>query len=258
MSEINQINDIINEELEKSVPNPDILLVNLFSLQILTEGVKYAPKDEWRYLSDTEFFKIVGDTFKRKPEFYMDKLYKKVRNRIRNLYGDDRRKEMEKTIVEHYCLYDAEQILLEFDGSIEFYIKARHGVGVGGNFYVNKSKSSFYVTNQRIIAQGPIGYRRNISFIKGSERLNSPEKNIKEGVVNYSRQEKCYGYIFPIRNLSKLKRNRILRGIHYSVDSSMYYEDMNELGSIRILFVPSLKQVEKINKLIEILSKYSK
>lgn len=53
----------------------------------------------------------------------MKELYKVVRKRTRKLYGVDKLKEMEKTIIEQFCLYDGEQILLEFNGQVEFNLK---------------------------------------------------------------------------------------------------------------------------------------
>ncbi len=73
-------------------------------------------------------------------------------------------------------------------------------------------------------------------------------------IINLSLQQKCYGYIFPIKNLFKLKK--WLKGVAYNV------EVHNHTRSIGIFChsreTPSLNREEEINKLFGILSKHSK
>jgi len=75
-------------------------------------------KKEYQLLSESEFIDIVEEAFKSNPEVYMEKLYEKVRKRVKNLYGDEKLKEMEKNLVEKFSLYEGEQILFEFEGNI--------------------------------------------------------------------------------------------------------------------------------------------
>jgi hypothetical protein len=73
-------------------------------------------KEEYQYLSDSDFFDIIGETFKLDPKFFLDSLYPKIWDK---LYADEGRRKMERYIIEKYCLYSGEQILYECDGSIE-------------------------------------------------------------------------------------------------------------------------------------------
>ncbi len=73
MSEIIQIKNSIKTELKKKRPSPPKILSYLLSVRLFKEGLEFDPKDEWRYISEAEFFGIFGDTFKANPEFYMKK-----------------------------------------------------------------------------------------------------------------------------------------------------------------------------------------
>ena len=77
------------------------------------EGVEFAPKDEWRYVPQAEFFNIIGENFNRNPKYYMRTLYKGIKKKMRKLNGRDTLKEMEKYLIETYCLYPGEKILFE-------------------------------------------------------------------------------------------------------------------------------------------------
>lgn len=80
MSEINLIKSKIIEEIEKENPSSQNILPHLLSVDLLEQGLEYDPKDEWKYLSKTEFFDFFGDTFKANPEFYMKNLYEDVKS----------------------------------------------------------------------------------------------------------------------------------------------------------------------------------
>lgn len=234
MSDINQVKNSIKEELEKGEPSKKKVLSYLFKRQLV---------------SYSEFFDIVRDTFKLNPEFYMKELYKVVRKRTRKLYGVDKLKEMEKTIIEQFCLYDGEQILLEFNGQVEFNLKP-----------ILKSRKvlageSLYITNHRIITQGRI-MAIETTLVDGRKPwgFSPPEKIARKRIMNYSRQEKCYGYIFPIRDLSKLGLTP--KGVQYNVVTSMYYEGESKSKLIRIRVAKSMANREEIvNQLFEILSR---
>jgi len=244
LSSIDQVKNNIKEELEKINPSPKEILSRLFNLHILTEGVKFNPKDEWRYIPDTDYFDIVGDIFNFNQEFYMKHLYNKVRLKLEK----DMRKsrgisfkasikefkkklkeegyvgklvEMDKYIFEKFCLNDGEQILLKSGGIIQ---------GVGEIFGV------FYVTNNRIIS---LGQRFLITLKKKRERVN-----------NFSTQQKCYGYVVPIKNLSKLKKRKY--GVSYNVELN------GRARTIRIQINIKLpNREEHINQIFEFLSKRS-
>jgi len=243
MSDINQIKNIIKEELERVRPSKQTILSCLSSLQILTEGIELDPKDEWRYIPDTEFFDLVGGTFKLNPEFFMKHLYHKVR---RKLHKDMKKRrdvsfrdsikefkeegyvgklvEMDKYVFEKFCLYDGEQILLKSGGVIKWGEALFSGV--------------IYVTNNRIISLG------------GLIALSSSARRKAKMIINFSLQQKCYGYVFPIKNLFKLKK--ISNGVSYNTELN----GRSRRFKIKIAKLPNRE--EHINKLFEILSQHSK
>ena len=166
----------------------------------------------------------------------MKKLYKRIRKRIRKLYGIDKLIEMEKFILESYCLYTGEQILLDFTGELRFFenltLRSR-GTVVNG---------TLYVTNKRNIVQG------RIYATGGSTSFGAASR---KRIIKFSQQEKCYGYIFPNKNVSKLKKKNFTKTIQYNVESN---RGMHRYKNITIVFSKSPKREEDINKLIEILS----
>jgi len=256
-NDINQIKNNIKEEFEKGYlsgyRSASKILSYLTSLRIYEEGLEFDPKDEWRYLPDTEFFDIVGETFKLNPGFYMKNLYKGVRKKLsanikkmlknrgislRDLKEDFKEKgfgfvnnlgKMDKYIFEKYCLIDGEQILFESSGLIWFG-RAR-------------ASGALYVTNNRIIAQGKI--------IAGGSHLVNPGFMDRDRIINFSRQQKCYGYVFPIKNLYRL-RKRKYRGVTYNAKLN------NTTRKVVIGMGKFPKREEHLSKIFEILSKHSK
>lgn len=232
MSDHNQLMESIKNELQQPSPSKKKILSYLFKDQ----SVPYP-----------EIIEIVGAIFRLHPEAYMEQLYKGIRKRMRKLYGDNTLKEMEKTIIEHFCLYDGEQILLEFDGAIQFFENRTKSRGVGvGSIGLKSSNASLYVTNHRIIAQGRIG-AIDVPLVDRRKPLELTPlgKIARKRIMNYSRQEKCYGYIFPISNLSKLRLTQLPKGVHYKVDTKF----------IRIIVAKSMGNREEIvSELFEILN----
>ena len=152
MSESSQILDILKEELQRPKPVSSKILNTLLDLR---------RKAEFQQLSDSDFFNIVGETFKIKPEFFMKKLYKSFRNKMGKLIGDEKLKEMERYILEKYYLTEGEQILLEFNGNITQNRKMTEPI------FLNSA--SIFITNARMIAQGKLKgpynrYIPNIAF----------------------------------------------------------------------------------------------
>lgn len=211
MSDSNQILNIIKEELQKPKPNSSKILNTLLDLR---------SKAEFQQFSDSEFFNIVGETFNLNPEFFMKELYKSFRKKIGKLIGAEKLKEMEKYILEKYCLHEGEQIFLEFNG----------------NFVQNKKmtqpifldSASIFITNDRIIGQGKL-----------------------KGLYNkYSSELAFYGYVFPIKNIHKLRKVR--NNIRYRV---MVGNSSSEINLKIALGESQAKREENIDKLFEMLSK---
>lgn len=244
MSEVNQVKNSIQEEFTKRNPSPKRIISTLFNLRIDKEGIEFAPKDEWRYIPRVEFFNIIGEIFNRNPQFYMKYLFKGIKKKMRKLNGHDKLKEMEKFLIETYCLYPGEQILFECDGGIQFWenptLKSRGVVSYG----------TLYLTTHRIIVCPLLG--KGLAPMGGSTSTGLSSRN---RIRDYSLKEKCYGYIFPIKNLSNLKKKSILKGVSYNVDA---VGGVHKYKNIKIVVGKSPTQEETVNRLFEILSEYSR
>ena len=92
MSDINQIMNNIKEIFERSIAasiKKKIILSHLFNLRA---------KEEFQHLSDSEFFDIVRGIYNFKPQFFIKWLYKDLRDKILELYGAEKREEIERFI----------------------------------------------------------------------------------------------------------------------------------------------------------------
>ena len=142
--------------------------------------------------------------------------------------------EMERYIFEKYCLFDGEQILLESGGTIQWG-RATSGPPISGG--------TLYVTNFRIISQGRIVPRGGMFSAGWSDRSR---------IIKLSRQQKCYGYVFPIKNLSKLRKE--YKRIFYKVKLTNSKESRKVIIGMR----KTRNREDNLNKIYEILSKLSK
>lgn len=240
MSDINLVMNSIKEALEMKKPSAKNFLSYLYSLKV---------KEEYQYLSDSDFFDIVGETFKTNPEFFMKSLYTKIWHKMAKLYGDEGRRTMERYIIEKFCLYSGEQILHECDGSIDQILPKRYKISV--------QSGNIFVTNRRIISQGNLRKAALVSGMKTIATIMDPlnslmdarkTKGVKQDLTDFSvRQElPCYGYMFPIEKLFDLRK--IPRTITYKIIYNYLVFRIN-------IFSSSFKIRENMNKLFEILSK---
>ncbi|MFX0040267.1 MAG: hypothetical protein ACFFB9_12945 [Promethearchaeota archaeon] len=197
VGEINEIVDKINEEIIGSEPRTDQIISNLIDLRELL----------WKNLPT--FYDIVGGTFKLNPEFFMESIYSN------SLFQND---EITKHIIEKFCLYEGEEILLEFKGDI------KQIDDVQNNIYVSITGGTIFVTNYRIIAQGKLkakGHSFNAYIWGGSIAWllsgGSKRAKSKEAIIDQSATQKlpCYGYQFNTRNHVRLKKKS--NGILYSI-----------------------------------------
>jgi len=97
----------------------------------------------------------------------MGNLEGEVRKRVKKLYGDGKLKEMEKYILNKFCLLEDEQILFETEGRINIYLPP---------VKVSIKSGKILVTNYRLIAQGKLITEGSPTGGSTSQR----DKNIKE------------------------------------------------------------------------------
>lgn len=222
MNEILNVKESIINELQKSRPSKKKMVVDLFKNQKLPY---------------TKMIETVEEIFRLQPESYMEHLYKIIRKKIRKIYGRETLKEMEKKIIENHCLQEGEQILLEFDGAVQLFenttLKSRGANTIG----------SVLVTNKRILVQGSI-MAMNGSFASGFPA--------RRKIITKSRQNQCYGYIFPTISLSQLARNQMTKGVNFNISEPGF---SHRYQKVRILIGKTFNREETINQLYDILSK---
>jgi hypothetical protein len=222
MNEILNVKENIVNELQKSRPSKKKMVVDLFKNQKLPY---------------TKMIETVEEIFQLQPETYMEHLYKVVRKKIRKVYGRETLKEMEKNIIENHCLQEGEQILLEFDGAVQLFenptLKSRGANTIG----------SVFVTNKRIFVQG------SIMALNGSFASGFPAR---KKIITKSRQNRCYGYIFPTISISQLARNQMTKGVNFNI-SEPGFSHRNQ--KVRVLVGKTINRDDTINQLYEVLSK---
>ncbi len=259
MSDVNQIVNNIKEEITRSEPSSTRIINLLYDLRT---------REEYQTLTDSEFYDIVGETFKLNQDFFMKHIYEKWKNLFFQARVIVNEEEMGNYIFEKYCFYDGEQILYKFRGKIELTIPSNSMVKV------SVETRSIIVTNYRIIAQGTLqasGGRNKWGpgligglLLWGATGGSKRGKGIT-GVIESSTQQElpCYGYQFQTKNhIGLVKKGSSIR---YAVPgdtfvskgtSSRFKETKEFLKARRIIKITiQNNNKEQINKLFEILCK---
>ena len=144
----------------------------------------------------------------------MKTLYSDIWKKMGKLLGKGGRNRGERYIIENYCLHGGEQILYECEGSIQKKKPLRKP-------YIKLSVSSgiIFITTQRIIAQGKLAVKELVQ----ARKAILPEFTGWDRHKEYRREKKflfeaselCFGYVFPVKNLSLLQRTQ--RGLSYNL-----------------------------------------
>ena len=272
MNELNQLSDVnqkvnnIKEEITRSEPSSTRIITHLCDLRI---------KEEYQSLSDSEFYDIVGETFKLNPEFFMKSIYRGLKLR-KNIYANINNREMEKYIIEKFCLYEGEQILYECNGAIS---QTKISTGSVGRHPSSASVAGrIYVTNYRIIAHGTLSasggrlvWGGGLLALGVEKTMTGHGKRAKSKTSLYdgstSQELPCYGYQFPIKNHVRLKKKRnntryvIVDKVENMSNASASKQVrmlMNACRVIEITLTYSTYKIGKgyhINKLFELLCK---
>ncbi|MFX0139704.1 MAG: hypothetical protein ACFFDN_39055 [Candidatus Hodarchaeota archaeon] len=218
MVDVNQVINDIKKEFQKPRPNTRGILKSLIDLR--TNKKIQQP-------SDSKFFDIVGETFKLDPDFFMKELYKTFMVKLGNIIGAEKRKEMEKYIIEKFCLAEDEHILYECKGNvkqIELIEQKASGKYKMDTFPLTISVSSgdVFLTNYRLIAHGLLKAKGGESttwwiwtstlwvFTGGSKRTERKKELIESSPL--------FGYQFPIKNHWGLSKSKLLHLIGYNVN----------------------------------------
>ncbi|MHA1988177.1 MAG: leucine-rich repeat domain-containing protein [Promethearchaeota archaeon] len=210
----------LRTEILKQNPSKSFILPDLFELQLNKEEIEYDPKEEWRYLSDTEFCDIIGECLKLNHMFFMDSLYTDFRLMMKREFGENRIKLLEKRILEEYCLYDGEQILFEFEGEIN------QVDDILNDIRASVTGGTIYITNYRIIAQGTLNVMGHSAHAKvwggpyawalsGGSKRDKTKENIIDGSAG--QELPCYGYQFKRKNPIGIEKTSM--DVRYSVQN---------------------------------------
>ncbi|MFX1321022.1 MAG: hypothetical protein ACFFAQ_05185 [Promethearchaeota archaeon] len=233
MDYISQIIDDIKEELASPEPS---------STRIITHLIDLRTKKKFQQLSESQFFDIVGETFKMNPDFFMKELYNPFWSKMGKIYGDKNLAEMERYIIEKFCLYEEEQILYECKGNIKLteVITQNSGKWTSQPLKISINSGDLFFTNYRIIAHGIFkisGGQKVNSFwdyipliedlvdhftyfpFSGRSRRAKEKKHIIDGSIY--QELPCYGYQFPIKNHTGLSKNDLSYSVryHFKIDN---------------------------------------
>ena len=227
-------------------------------------------KKKFQHLSDSEFFDIVGETFKLDPDYFMRGIYNPFRKKMNTIIGSSKLKEMEEYIIQKFCLYEGEQILYECEGTIKNAETAKRdksgkykGEPVPPTVFIRSARLFF--TNYRIIAQGKLkvsggqnlnywvwGLNTFFIYSGGSKRAESKKKLIESAPL--------YGYNFQIKNhFSLTKVVKLFRSIMYRImiDDRICLISINPDYSLHLdkIFELLRKDVSQVLNLIDEVNK---
>lgn len=224
-SNVNQVLNNIKTEFQNPKPNIGRILKTLFDLRA---------KGKSDQLSDSEFFAIVGATFNLNPDFFLKELYKSFIVKIGKIIGAEKRHEMEKYIIEKYCLAEDEQILYECKGNVDKqFMGSFTAFMLAGMATVSVKSGDVFLTNNRLIAVGLLKARG------GGNR-----KDMKQEIIESS---SVFGYEFPFKNLWSL-------GFLFKKPIVMYVVKIDKiLCKISIKPLDKSKQKEDARKIFTLL-----
>ena len=221
-------------------------------------------------LSDSEFFDAVGETFRLNPDFFMKELYNAFINKMGKILGAEKRKEMERYVIEKFCLLEDEQILYELKGNIkqtELLEQKPSGKYKMDNLplKISVNTADIFITNYRIIAHGVLkasgGQSKKwgaLFWLTGVTILwdlrdlgvtggaRSKRAEGKEAIIESS---PVFGYQFPIKNHTGLVKLNPITSIAYNITID------NRKCMISIKPSDPLKRFEHMSKIFDILRK---
>ncbi|MFX1390025.1 MAG: hypothetical protein ACFE9Z_08190 [Promethearchaeota archaeon] len=252
LSEISVKNQVINnmrQEFEGQRPNSNRILKTLLDLRT---------KGKSQQVSDSEFFDIVGETFNMAPDFFMKELYESFMVKIGKIIGTEKRQQMERYIIEKFCLDEDEKILYVCKADVkltEMLEQEQSGKMKGGLFGIRISVSSgdVFITNQRLIAHGFFKVKGGESqrwfvwgpgslwiFTGGSKRRER-QKELFESTP--------FGYQFPIKNHWGLGKVKLLHVVGYN------FFIKNRICVLTIKPLDKQKREQHLNNIFNLLRK---
>ncbi|MHA2051846.1 MAG: hypothetical protein ACW986_19715 [Promethearchaeota archaeon] len=245
MSEKNQILENIQKELENSVPS---------KRQILSYLLDLPNKKRFPSLSDSDIYFIIGETFKTNPNFFMDSLYADMRKGLQKKYKGILL-EMDRNVIEQYCLYDGEEIRYQCEGNLkqqDVFEQSASGKlkMASAPITIKINSATIFITNYRLIAQGILkvsGGRKLNTWVWGGSLIWSLSGGSRreQSKRSFEAASPRYGYDFPIWNHTEL--TILLGGVRYALKI--------DNRTVVIVVKPSQSNKEQhLNSIFEILS----
>lgn len=227
-----EFNNLIREVLRI---NPNFFLKWLYDDLMKKIGKVYGiekRKDVEKFILEKQFITYL---FRINPLYFRKNIHDDLTQKMEKFYGIEKSREIEKEIIQENCLYDGEQILYDFEGSIAQFMKKQ----------LVRILGSIFVTNFRIIAAGKLQYA---DLNPGGKRKSKAKKAIINTAAH--REFPFYGYIFPIKSIYNLKK------MIYSANGSIKYkgklnEQVYDIGISSRSFKRATEQ--NVNKLYQIL-----
>ncbi len=244
--------DSIKAELENNYPRSKRILKVLYQLGMEVKS---------QQLSDSEFFDMVGETFMLNPEFFMKELYKGFMEKIGGILGGDTRKNMERFIIEKFCLLPDEQIIYELEGNInqtELIEQKASGKYKMDTMplKISVKNGDIFITNKRMIGHGRLkasgGEKTSGAlfwltdlwvFTGGAKKTESKNTLIESSPV--------FGYQFPTNNHWGLGKNKFLNIVAYNLNIGK----KKGVITIKPTVKNSTRRKEHLNKIFDILRK---
>ena len=252
MNELNENQVLDNIKNEFEMPRPNSKRILKFLYQLGTEAKS-------QQLSDSEFFDAVGKIFRLNSEFFMKELYKDFMDKMGKIIGVEKRKEMERYIIEKFCLLEDERILYELSGNIKQteLIKQKPS----GKYKmdtmplkISVRPADIFITNKRMIGhgvlkasggektKGAVFYLTSLwVFTGGSKKAERKDALIESSPV--------FGYQFSTKNHWGLGKSKLLHIVAYFVNID------NLKCTISIKPTDKAKREEQMSKIFEILRK---
>jgi hypothetical protein len=238
-------------------------------LKVLYQLGKDAKKQK---ITDSEFFDAVGETFRMQPEFFMNELYPFFIEKMANIIGGDKRREMERHILEKFCLLGDERIIYEFKGNItQIDLMEQKENGKSKNLSLSSravelsvSSGDIFLTNHRLIAHGlfevfgdrsmwAVSWR---DFVPTWREMLNPwvkQKRLKPGPKAIERGKalvaSIFGYQFPTKEHGGVSKIIGTSGITYSFE----HDKLRCLIQIK-LTDKRKKRNEDLNNIFDMLS----
>ncbi|MFX0083538.1 MAG: zinc ribbon domain-containing protein [Candidatus Hodarchaeota archaeon] len=245
----NVVLNMIKEELQNPKPKTKTILKYLIDLRA---------NKKISQPSDSEFFDIVGVTFKLNPDFFMKEIYETFMVKMGNIIGTEKRREMEKYIIEKFCLAEGEQILYECKGNIkqtEILEQKPSGKYEGGLFPIRISVSlgDFFLTNYRLIAHGSFkvkgGESKKLFLWTSSIWVFSGGSKRRERKRALIESSPLFGYQFSIKNHWGLVKVKFTHVVLYNINVD------NRKCLISIKPTDKSKREEDMSKIFDLLRK---